>query len=636
MGETVSSSSVPSPSLSQYPVLNQKGHVVQFYQEDGYLVETVSRFVGSSLAAGDASVVIATKPHRAAIDTLLKARALDIAKVVNQHRYFALDAGETLSRFLVNGMPDPNLFKSVIGKVLDEAASAVGGEGTRIAAFGEMVNVLWASGQYEAALRLEQLWNELSSTRSFALLCAYPISGFEGRQHTDGFLRVCREHGAVLPSESYSLLDTAEERLRKVTELQQAVLALQNETIALRAGESFRLFIDAVRDYAIFMLDAQGCITTWNTGAERIKGYKSWEIIGKHFSVFYPEEDLRNRKPWRELEVAAEDGRFEDEGWRLRKDGTRFWANVVITALKDENGKIRGFGKVTRDITERLHAHQALKEANANLEKEVIEKRNAEQKLHRSEDSLRRLSLHLLRTQDEERRRIGRDLHDSLGQYLAVLKMNLDSLQLTFPSSGNGAQQVSSCIRLVEDAIKEVRTISYLLYPPMLEELGLKSAIPWYLDGFARRSEIKTAFEITPDFARLSREVELALFRVLQESLTNVHRHSGSPTAAIRLFAKDDQVILEVEDHGKGLPANILEAEEDELPAELGVGLRGMNERIRQLGGRVETVSPGVGTIVRAIVPAGQSSFPVSMGPKIAREIDLDTKLESGDPIPAA
>ena len=359
------------------------------------------------------------------------------------------------------------------------------------------------------------------------------------------------------------------------------------------------------------MLDAHGNVITWNTGAERIKGYKAWEIIGKHFSTFYPEEDLRVRKPWFELEVAAKKGRFEDEGWRLRKDGSRFWANVVITALKDEKGRVRGFGKVTRDFTERVRAQEILQQTNEELQKEVLEKRKAEQQLHRSEESLRKLSLHLLRTQDEERRRIGRDLHDSLGQYLAVLKINLDSVQQSLtPAKPKIQKQLQQCIRLAEDAIKEVRTISYLLYPPMLEELGLKSAIPWYVEGFARRSGINAKLEISPDFGRLSRDAELALFRVLQESLTNVHRHSGSRIAEIRLHERGDLVILEIEDRGKGFPPGVLENNGNGLSAELGVGLRGMNERMRQLGGRIEVASAGTGTLVRAVVPPGKRQTP--------------------------
>ncbi len=607
MNETVLAPIVPaSLSSLQSPALIHGGHVVQFYQDDNFLVETVSRYVGAALAAGDTAVVIATKKHRAAIDQLLEARGLDVAKVVNQGQYFAVDAHEALSRFMRNGLPNPEHFKSAIGTVL-EAASSVGSEHSRVAAFGEMVNVLWAARHYEAALRLERLWNDLARTYSFSLLCAYPIAGFKNKHHADSFLKICAEHTAVLPTESYSLLVTEEERPRNVSELQRAALESESETALLHSEESFRLFVEVVSDYAIFMLDPEGNIATWNSGAERIKGYQAWEIIGKHFSVFYPEEELQARKPWRELEVAAQEGRFEDEGWRVRKDGSKFWANVVITALKDETGRVRGFGKVTRDFTERVRAQEELQQANQDLQKEVLEKRNAEQRLHRSEESLRKLSLHLLRTQDEERRRIGRDLHDSLGQYLAVLKINLDSVQLSLPPGKHKAQsQLRQCIRLAEDAIKEVRTISYLLYPPMLEELGLKSAIPWYVEGFARRSGIKTRLEIPPDFCRLSRDVELALFRVLQESLTNVHRHSGSRTAEIRLSEKDRVVILEIEDQGKGFPPGVLENNGNGLPTELGVGLRGMNERMRQLGGRIEVGTADKGAVVRAVVPVGK------------------------------
>jgi len=247
------------------------------------------------------------------------------------------------------------------------------------------------------------------------------------------------------------------------------------------------------------------------------------------------------------------------------------------------------------------------------LQKEVAERRDAQRQLHSSEKSLRQLSLHLLRTQDEERRRIGRDLHDSLGQYLAVLKMKLDSVvSLIEQKESQAAHDVAQCIRLTEDSIKEVRTVSYLLYPPMLEEMGLKSAIPWYLDGFSARSGIKTTFEVQADFGRLPRDSELALFRVLQESLTNVHRHSGSPTAHVRLLMNEGMGVLEIEDRGKGISPEVLEQSAQDWMGAPGVGVRGMNERMRQLGGRLELVSKESGTTVRVIVPAMESSSSTS------------------------
>ena len=139
-----------------------------------------------------------------------------------------------------------------------------------------------------------------------------------------------------------------------------------------------------------------------------------------------------------------------------------------------------------------------------------------------------------------------------------MVKMNLDSLEADLIGNVQASEQVERCIQLVEDSIKEIRTISYLLYPPMLEEVGLKSAIPWYLDGFSKRSNIKTTFEADPEFTRVGREIELALFRVLQESLTNVHRHSESPTADIRLTRKEARVVLEIADKGRGIPPELL------------------------------------------------------------------------------
>jgi PAS domain S-box-containing protein len=362
-------------------------------------------------------------------------------------------------------------------------------------------------------------------------------------------------------------------------------------TANVMSEERFRILVDSVRDYAIFILDTDGCVRTWNQGAERIQGYQAVEIIGEHFSRFYPEEDLQAGKPQTELETAVRDGRVEDEGWRVRKDGSKFWATVVITAMRDDAGNLMGFSKVTKDNTERMMVLKAL--------------RDSRRELHESEDSLRRLSLHLLRTQDEERRRIGRDLHDSLGQTLSVLKMKLDSLAGSAGTNKQASltQNIAACANLTEDCIKEVRTIAYLLYPPMLEEMGLKSAISWYVDGFSKRSGLRTTFDIPEEFGRLPRHVETAIFRVLQESLTNVHRHSGSEVARVRLFNRGGTTILEVIDEGKGLPPQKTGDGRENQLHELGVGLRGMEERMRQLGGGLELLSSPRGTTVIASVP---------------------------------
>jgi PAS domain S-box-containing protein len=589
------------PSLTHIPNHAHDGHSVQLYSDDGFLIDVLSRFIGGALAMGDAGVVIATRSHRTELERRLSAHGVDTAKAARQGRYLFLDATGTLAQVMAEGSLDETLFNDIVGAALIQAEAAVAPEKGRVAIFGELVALLWAEGKPAQAVRVEQLWNDLAKSYSFSLLCAYPIAGCNRERHIEPFLKMCGEHSSVIPSESYLVLRNEEERLRSIANLQQRAQVLERE-LALRENEApFRLLVEAVQDYAIFMLNPEGNVSSWNIGAERIKGYKADEIVGRHFSCFYPEEDVRNDKPGLELVAAVKEGRFEDEGWRLRKDGSRFWANVIITAVKSDSGKLLGFAKITRDATERMQTHKA-------LEKEVAERRDAERRFQNSEKSLRQLSLHLLRTQDEERRRIGRDLHDSLGQYLAVLKMKLDSVaSLIGEKQDEMGREFGQCIRLMEDSIREVRTVSYLLYPPMLEEMGLKSAIPWYLDGFSSRSGVKTTFEVQTEFVRLPRESELALFRVLQEGLTNVHRHSGSPTAHVRLLVKDGMGILEIEDNGKGIRPELLAEFCQEWMGGLGIGVRGMNERMRQLGGRLELASNDRGTTVTAMVPAGKT-----------------------------
>lgn len=601
--------------VSPRPRHDRPGHVVQFYNEEGPLLDVLSQFVGYALADNAAAVVIAVNAHRVGIAERLAAFGLDVPNALREGRYVPLDAAETLGQFMVDGLPDAARFAELVGGIIPQASAAAHGAPQRTTIVGEMVALLWAAGNIEAALRLEQLWNDLARTHAFSLCCAYPMSSFNREEHREPFLKICAEHTRVIPAESYTALISEEDRHRAVARWQQRAEALDTQIALHRSEELLQLLVEAVQDYAIFTLDPQGQITSWNNGAERLKGYKASEIIGRHFSCFYPEEDVQSGKPNRALEVAAREGRFEDEGWRKRKDGSRFWANVVITPIRDHSGALIGFGKVTRDFTERMDAQQALRNANRELKREIDERIKAQRKLLDSERSLRQLSRHLLSTQDEERRRIGRDLHDSVGQYLMVLKMKLDLLK---PSTETGAaarasQDIAECTRLAEECIKEVRTISYLLYPPMLEEVGLRPAVVWYLEGFTKRSGIKTTFDVSADLRRFPRDVELALFRVLQEGLTNVHRHSASPTAHVRLKVKNGAAILEVSDKGKGMPAGVFDACNG--MGVLGIGLRSMSERMRQVGGGLEVKSTSAGTTITATVPIEQSSSAVAKNP---------------------
>jgi PAS domain S-box-containing protein len=702
LGDKMSIAKTPN---SQPPTTGHHAHVVQFYTEDRFLLDELSHFISVALAAGSSAVVIATRGHEESLSERLTRQGVDLGKVVADGRYVVLDAAETLARFMVGGLPDAARFTEILGGVIARAASSAKDENRRVVAFGEMVALLWAEGKPEAAIRTEKLWNQLARAYSFSLRCAYPMQGFCREEHADTLLRICDEHTGVVPDESYSELTSEEERLRSVVRLQQQMQVLLTEVDARRKEEQFRLFVETVPDYAIFMMDPEGRVTTWNTGAERIRGYKASEILGQHISCFYPAEDVLAGAPHKLLDRAREEGHAEDEGWRVRKDGTTFWANVIVAALRDGAGKLIGFGNVTRDLTERMRAETALRrsedrfrlmaeavqdyaifmldpEGNVStwnsgakrikgyaaeeiigrhfscfypeediragkparelvdavqqgrFEDEGWRKRKDGSKFWanviitpvrddtgkligfakvtrdvtdrmQKEKSLRDLTGHLLQMQDEERRRIGRDLHDTLGQCVTAMKIGLDSLASRVDAKDVAVtRQVRQCVDLAEECVKEVRTISYLLYPPMLEEMGLKSAIPWYVEGFTARSGIQVTFDASADFGRLSRDTELALFRVLQESLTNVHRHSGSRTAHVQLSTDRAVAILEVKDDGKGIPATILEESGVGWQRAIGVGLRGMKERIAQLGGTLDVSSTADGTTVTATVPA--------------------------------
>lgn len=222
--------------------------------------------------------------------------------------------------------------------------------------------------------------------------------------------------------------------------------------------------------------------------------------------------------------------------------------------------------------------------------------------LKAAEEDLRRLSGRLMETQDEERRRIARELHDSLGQYLAAAKMTIDHLHATLGNNLSASKSLADAAEQIETAIVETRTLSYLLHPPLLDEIGLTSALAWYVEGFAKRSGIAVDVHISPAFGRLAPEAETALFRVVQECLTNVHRHSGSSCASVNLTRESSELRLEVRDQGKGMPRAV--TVNGSKCAKLGVGIQGIQERVRQLQGQMEIRSEeGKGTAVIVTVP---------------------------------
>lgn len=221
----------------------------------------------------------------------------------------------------------------------------------------------------------------------------------------------------------------------------------------------------------------------------------------------------------------------------------------------------------------------------------------------RTEAEVRILSLQLSRTEEEQRRQIARELHDSTGQKLAALSMTVGLLQdATSARDGKTEKMFADCLAMIDQCAQEIRTHSYLLHPPLLDELGLSVAISNYVEGFSKRSGVRVVFDPPPDFERFPDQVEIALFRVVQESMGNIHRHAGAASARIRLASDAEHVTLEVSDQGRGISAEMLHALETGRGA-TGVGIAGMRERLRLLGGRLEIESGKHGTTVRAIVP---------------------------------
>ena len=353
--------------------------------------------------------------------------------------------------------------------------------------------------------------------------------------------------------------------------------------------DMFRILVETVRDYAIFMLDPDGCVLTWNKGAEALKGYSREEIVGKHFSIFYPPEAISSGWPQHELELAEKQGRLSDEGWRLKKDGSSFWASVVITALHSPSGQLVGFAKVTQDLSGRRQNEERIQLLNNDLRAKVAELDEANRTVELRTLELQKLSGELLRVQDEERRRLARELHDDLGQKLIAAKLSM-------PTGG----QSQEAIEILDDAMASVRNLSYLLHPPLLDESGLHSALHWFIEGLQKRSGIKISLAFTPStFPRLSEDIETTIFRVVKESLTNVYRHSKSLSARVEIDKQSEWVTIRVRDHGVGLPLTGYA----KGSSKIGVGVSGMRERLRQFGGDLTVSRADPGTLVEGKLP---------------------------------
>jgi PAS domain S-box-containing protein len=361
---------------------------------------------------------------------------------------------------------------------------------------------------------------------------------------------------------------------RQLESLARFASAAYQAVASLDASSQLAAIVGSSDD-AIVSKNLDGIINSWNTGAEHLFGYTAAEAIGKHIFLIVPPD--RREEEITILERLSRGIRVDHfETVRMRKDGTRLDISLTISPVKDAAGRVIGASKVARDITERNRIEGVRKEAE--------------------------VSTRLLQVQDAERRRISRELHDGVGQLLAAISMNASQIKR---EKSKLSQAAARCVDensdLIEQVLTEIRTMSYLLHPPMLEELGLHSALRWYIDGFAERGKIAVTLELASDLGRLPEDYELSLFRVAQECLTNIHRHSGASAALVRLSHTPNEITLEVKDDGKGIgeqmQSNIASG------GSTGVGFRGMRERVKLIGGTLTVQSGPNGTSVLVALP---------------------------------
>jgi len=392
--------------------------------------------------------------------------------------------------------------------------------------------------------------------------------------------RIVRPDGVVRTVHNQARVDRDESgRAVRIIGVCQDITERKLAEEQVRASqERFRMMVENVRDYAIYILDMNGYVTSWNLGAERIEGYRAEEIIGKHYSCFFLADHAARGDPGMQLQFASIQGRYESEGWRVRKNGSQFWAHIIVTPLLDETGKSRGFSEITHDVTER---------------------KRAEEDLHSYADRLKTTSRRLVEVQEAERRLLARELHDRVGQNLTALGINLSIVAGGLPASAKPelAARLEECGLLVAGTVDAMRNVMAELRPHALDDYGLPAALRSLATGFSHRTGIQVAFEGDARGTDLPKPVDLAMFRIAQEALNNVAKHSNAHHVEIAIRRTNGRATLSVRDNGIGFDPKRIERSKREA----GWGLLIMRERAEAVGARF-SLNAGLNTGVQVLV----------------------------------
>lgn len=340
--------------------------------------------------------------------------------------------------------------------------------------------------------------------------------------------------------------------------------------------ELYHSMVDAIEEYAVLYLDKEGIIRSWNKGAERIYCYSPEEAVGKHFSLFYTQEQLEENRPLKILQNATELNRTSDEGWRMRKDGSVFWASVFVTALRDSSGAVTGFSKVTRDMTEKKSAE------------ETLNRFNEERMLHQ-----RAILKATVDGQERERNEIGMELHDNINQMLAAVKLYISA---AINNSREGDEFLKQSMKITEDCIDEIRRLSANLVSPEKQRKDLKDSITDLVEQLERASQLTFHLDFEDALlGEMKEESTLAFYRIIQEQLNNILKHSMAENVSITIGVNDDKYILIIEDDGIGF---------DLKNSRDGLGMGNMQTRVELLKGELEVRSePGKGCAVIVKLP---------------------------------